>query len=219
MTRGGLYNVNPLATGDIFWNASALISQRLFQKQIGVPSAIEDNQVWIVTTAVTILGFLAYRLLIDSWLRSENFVSGAAKVAFDDTIRFTVMFAIMQLLSGGSLSDPEWIKTTGLFTGSLVFYDLLAHNFVVDKTRNLNANVASAVQDVVKFGVALSVHNFATKGADAFDKNWAVTTAGYLTGVAVYDLFLSQYLVGKGGLYAVPEPERVPEAPRVQVSA
>jgi hypothetical protein len=205
MTRGGLYNVNPLATGDIFWNASAWITQRLFQKQAGVAPAIEDNHVWIVTTAVTILGFLAYRILIDSWLRSENFLNGAAKVAFDDTLRFTVMFSVVQLLSGGSLSDPEWVKTSGLFVGSLVTYDLLAHNMVAEQTRHLNPNVATAVQDVVKFGVAFTLHNFATKGANAFDKNWAITTAGYLTGVAIYDLFLAQYLVGKGGLYAVPE--------------
>ena len=204
MSRGGLYNVNPLATADIFWNASALIAQRLFQNRFEVPSEIQDNQVWVVTTAVTILGFLAYRILIDSWLRSDKFLTGAAKVAFDDTLRFTVMFTIVQLLSGGSLTDSEWIKSTGIFTGSLVFYDLLLHNFVSRKTKGLNQNVSMAIGDVLKFGVAFVLHNYAIKGPNAFDDNWRITTLGYLTGVAVYDLFLAKLLVGESGVFDEP---------------
>lgn len=202
MNKGGFYPTSNLASTDIFWNMSALITQRFVQQKGSVVPNIEDNHVWMVTTAITILGFLAYRLLIDSWLRSENFISGPAKTAFDDTLRFTTMFAIMQILSGGSLLNSEWAKSTGLFVGSLVFYDLLADPFVTKfagKHFEKKPNVVSAIKDVAKFGCAFTAFNFMTNGK--FDKQWLISTAGYLSGVAIYDLLLAQYLVGKDGVY------------------
>lgn len=189
---GGFYNVNPMAQADIFWNASALITQRLFKQQNGLLTEPIFNHVWVVTTGITILGFLAYRILINSWLRSENFLNGPAQVAFDDTLRFVTMFAVLQLASGNSLTDPKWIKETTLFIGSLVLYDLVARNAVMNLTRNLNSNVSTGVNNVIKFGAVFTAHNFAL--GNSFTREWGVTTVGYLTGVALYDMVLSQYL-------------------------
>ena len=194
MNRGGLYNVNPMAIGDIFWNVSGFTASRLAEKAGDVPHPADATSSWFTVMAITILGFLAYRLLIDSWLRTENFVSGAAKVAFDDVLRWTTILAVVQLLTGGTLYDPIWISNTGLFVGSLVFYDLLAHNFVENQTRHLEPNVALGIRDVVKYGFALSLNNFLARGSDAFDKNWLISTSGALAGIAIYDIFLAKYL-------------------------
>jgi len=195
MSTGGLYNINPLAQADIFWNASSLIAQRLFSSKFGSKQEVVFDQVWVVVVGVTILGFLAYRILIDSWLRTENFVSGSAKLALDDILRFTTMYAVVQLLSGGSLTDPTWIKESGLFVGSLVFYDLLLHNLVAERTKNLTVPAQTAINDVLKFGVAFVCHNFAL--GKEFNQEWMISTAGFLTGVGVYDMFIDKYISGK----------------------
>lgn len=173
----------------ILWNASALISQRLFERK---PL---DDKIWIVSTALTIIGFVAYQILIASWLDTSKYLVGSTRVALDDTLKFSTMFFISRLLSGQSLSDPEWIKTSGLFVGSLVTYDLLAHNIVAEKTATMDPAMATTITDVLKFGSTFAVHNFLTGGE--FNNEWTMSTVGFLVGVIIYDMFISKYTYGR----------------------
>jgi len=182
-------SVNFAAKTDVSRVATALITQRLFQKK---PL---NEQVWIVSTALTILGFVSYQLLINSWFDTSKLAEGSSKQAIDDILKFSTMYFITRLLSGQSLSDPEWIKDTGLFVGSIVLYDVALHDVVNNRTANLDKNVGIVLRNLAKWGGVLSAHNFA-KGGE-FDNEWMMTTAGFVTGLCVYDVVLSKYVEGR----------------------
>lgn len=183
------YNVELAAKTDVLKTASALITQRIFE---GKPI---NDRVWIVTTALTIIGFVSYHLLIASWFRSEDHFKGSAKVSVDDVARFSTMFIVSQLMSGGSLSDPQWVRDSGSFIASLVMYDLLFHNLVSQRLSNLDVTARTAIADVLKFGTVFTVNNFAKGGA--FDNTWMMSTGGFITGLVIYDVLVSKYTQGK----------------------
>jgi hypothetical protein len=190
MSRGGLYSVDLAAKTDVLKNASALITQRLFRKE-----PINDR-VWIVTTALTIIGFVTYQLLINSWLRTENFVDGSAKLALDDILKFSTMFIVRQALSGQSITDPEFVKSMGIFVGALALYDITLANLVNDQAEKFdNKSVTLAINDVAKFGIVFTLVNFA-EGKE-FDEQWMMGTGGFLTGLVIYDVVLAKYTEGK----------------------
>ncbi len=182
-----MYNSEINAKIDIFKNATAYLTQRLFQN----PKTPVDDRAFFMQSALVIIGFVAYQLMIASWLRTENYVNGSAKIALDDTLKFMTMFAITRLLSGGSLSDPEWIKQSGLFIAAIVAYDMLLHNMVNNKLTSLQPTTALAVNDVLKWGSVFAMHNFAMQGE--FDRSWMLSTGGFCLGYVIYDLFIGKY--------------------------
>jgi hypothetical protein len=187
------HNVGMAARTDVFKVSSALITQRLFQ---GKPL---DDRLWIVSSALTIIGFVTYQLLIASWLDTSKLAKGAAKVAIDDILKFSTMFVVSRVLSGGAasetgaepLSQEEWVKDSGLFIASLVTYDLLFHELVSARTAKLDKTVNVAVNDAIKFSVVFTVNNFA-KGGE-FDRAWFMTSAGFITGLVIYDVIVERY--------------------------
>ncbi|ATZ80291.1 hypothetical protein BMW23_0233 [Bodo saltans virus] len=185
MSRGGLYNVELDAKTDVFKFATGYVSQRLFERQ---PI---DDRVWIVATALTLIGFVTYQLLINSWFDTSKFVTGSAKMAVDDALKFLTMFMVVQLISGKSLSDPQWITDTGLFIASIVAYDVTLGNFVNTKLQSLDSTVSLAINDVLKWGSVFAANNFAKGGS--FDKQWLMSTGGFLTGFVVYDVLIDKY--------------------------
>lgn len=192
-------NIGMASRTDVFKVSSALISQRLFQ---GKPI---DERLWVVSSALAIIGFIAYQLLIASWLDTTKLAKGSssAKVAIDDILKFSTMFAIAGILSGGtaaelmatgdpaSVSQEEWIKDSGLFIASLVTYDLLFHDMVSNKVAQLDKSVHTAVNDTIKMSVVFTVNNLA-KGGE-FDKAWFMSCGGFILGLIVYDMIVEKY--------------------------
>jgi hypothetical protein len=186
-------NIGMAARTDVFKTSSALITQRLFQ---GKPL---DDKLWIVSSALTIIGFVTYQLLIASWLDTNKLATGSAKVAIDDIIKFSTMFVVSRVLSGGAASEPgaealsqeQWVKDSGLFIASLVTYDLLFHELVAEKTAHLDRSVNVAVNDAIKFSVVFTVNNFA-KGGE-FDRAWFMTSSGFITGLVIYDIIVERF--------------------------
>jgi hypothetical protein len=190
-------NIGMAARTDVFKVSTALITQRLFQ---GKPL---DERLWIVSSALAIIGFIAYQLLVASWLDTSKLATGAAKVAVDDIIKFSTMFAVAGLLSGGtsaqlmatgdaaSVSQEQWVKDAGLFIASLVTYDLLFHEMVAERTAHLDRTVSLAANDAIKFSVVFTVNNFA-KGGE-FDKAWFMSCGGFITGLVIYNVIVERY--------------------------
>jgi hypothetical protein len=187
------YNAGMASRTDVLKMSSAFITQRLFQ---GKPL---DEKLWIVSSALVIIGFIAYQLLIASWLDTSKIASGSAKVAIDDILKFSTMFVVSRVLSGTAtgekqLSQEEWVKDSGLFIASLVTYDLLLHDLVTEKTAHLDKTQQLVIADVVKMTFVFSAHNFA-KGGE-FDKEWMLTSAGFITGFVIYDVVVQKFLGG-----------------------
>lgn len=186
------YNAGMAARTDIFKVSSALITQRVFE---GKPM---DDKLWLVSCFLTVIGFVIYQLLLASWLDTSKVAKGAAKVAIDDILKFSTMFAVSRVLSSGAasetssiMSQEEWIKDSGLFIASLVTYDLLFHELVVAKTATLDGPIKSATNDAIKMSVVFTVNN-ALKGKE-FDREWFMTSAGFITGLVIYDVVVEKY--------------------------
>lgn len=188
------YNVGMASRTDVLKMSSAFITQRLFE---GKPL---DDKLWIVSSALVIIGFVAYQLLIASWLDTGKIASGSARVALDDILKFATMFVVVRLLSGGvsaegnQVSQEEWVKDSGLFIASLVTYDLLLNDLVVDKTSGLEKTQQVVVGDIIKWSSVFAFHQFA-KGGE-FDREWMMSTAGFVSGFVIYDVLVAKYLGG-----------------------
>jgi hypothetical protein len=186
------YNTGMASRTDVFKVSSALITQRLFE---GKPM---DDKVWMVSCMLVIIGFIAYQLLIASWLDTSKIAKGSGKVALDDVLKFSTMFVVSRVLSGGGpretagpiMSHDDWVKDSGLFIASLVTYDLLFHDLVQEKTADLEKPQRLAVNDALKMTTVFTMHNF-VKGGE-FDRAWMMSTAGFVTGFIVYDLVVSK---------------------------
>jgi hypothetical protein len=190
-------NIQSAARGDVFKFSSAVIAQRLFE---GKPL---NTNLWVVATVLSIIGFVAYQLLLNSWLDTSKLASGSAKVAIDDILKFSTMFVVGRILTSGlasgftgveagtAMNNEEWIKDSGLFIASLVTYDLLLSDLVANKTVNLDRNVNLAVNDGIKMSIVLSCYNFAKGGS--FDKQFLVSSGGFITGLVVYDLLIEKF--------------------------
>jgi hypothetical protein len=183
-------NIGMAARTDVFKWVSAVTAERLMQ---GKPV---DDKLWIVAAALTIIGFVAYQLLVASWLDTSKFAKGSAKVALDDIVKFSTMFAVCRVLTTGAywqrdgLTSAEYIKDCGFFIASLVTYDLLFSDLVAAKTMHMNKGVQTAVNDVLKLTVLFTMYNFAQGGA--FDQAWLMTSGGFMLGCVVYDLAIEK---------------------------
>lgn len=188
------YNSGMASRTDVLKMSSAFITQRLFQ---GKPL---DEKLWVVSSALVIIGFITYQLLIASWLDTSKIASGSAKVAIDDILKFSTMFVVSRVLAGDVsynlegdkvVSQADWVKDSGLFIASLVTYDLLLNDLVIDKTSHLEKSQQLAISDVFKFTFVFSAHNF-LKGGE-FDKEWMLTTSGFVTGFVIYDIVVQKF--------------------------
>jgi hypothetical protein len=112
-------------------------------------------------------------------------------VAVDDMLKWLTMFMVVQLISGGSLSDPQWIKETGLYISAIVAYDITLGNFVTSRMQSLDSTLALAANDLVKWGTIFAAQNFVNGGE--FDKQWFMSKGGFLTGIVVYDILIDKY--------------------------
>lgn len=179
------------AKTDILKISSALLTQRLFKGK-----SITDN-IWITSSILTIIGFVSYQLLINSWFKTGKFVSGSAKLALDDILKFMTMFIVSRILSSGAGKDSEtpeldfnnWIKDVSMYISMLVLYDILVQEHVTSSmNKKFNSQTVLAINDALKFTSTLAFTNFVSGGE--FNQEWYVSTFGFVGGLVIYDLYL-----------------------------
>ena len=84
------------------------------------------NQEWLRSSLYTLLGFTAYNLFTKNLISGEKVSdTPGIQTTVNDIVKFSTMFIVSQLLSGGSLVDPAWQKASlGTLLGFAV-YNLL----------------------------------------------------------------------------------------------
>lgn len=178
-----MYN---LMISDVLKFASALVSNRLFEQK-----SIDKS--WAIASVLTLIGFVAYHLLVRQWVMSLDVSTLPAKRALDDICKFAVMFLVSKVLSdlydGKKVNiDENMVNDASLFLVSLGVYNLVISPYVHNHIVNMNMHSRIAIDDVLKFGSALSVYHLVKGGS--MSKEWIMSSVGYLVGIAVYDLFL-----------------------------
>ena len=172
---------------DIFKFASAFLIQRLI-----AGDSVFDNK-WISVTVVTIVGFLAYELLMSPSIRAQaQMQQGVAVVALEDVVKFLTMFIVTYAVMGQSSFDAspynsreEWMHQSGLFVGSLLMYDILFERIVRDKLMFINKPMRVALNDGLKLGSVLILTNYAN--GRNFDNSWIKNAGGFTLGLMAYD--------------------------------
>lgn len=170
------------ARQDIFSMIFAAITQRVFQqRQV-------DERVFLVAVCVTVIGFVAFQLLIGSWMKFD--MNDDASLAVQDILKFGTMFIICRLMTGGAWwQDPSmernaWVKDSACFISSLVLYDLLLNKYVRSLTLGLPISVQDGVSEGIKFFVVFAVSNMLVGGE--YDKTWLMSTLGFCVGMFLY---------------------------------
>ena len=184
------HNFGMASRGDLLKFSTAVITERLFQ---GKPM---NDKVWIVAACLNVIGFVSYNLLITTWLDTGKYMSGSAKVAVDDVLRFATLFMVCRLLSGGAYwqnseaSNAEWVKDCGIFLASIVVYDLVLDEAVKNRLARFSGATNAALNDGIKWMTIFSTINF-LKGGE-FNQEWLLTAGGFTSGLMIYDLLVER---------------------------
>lgn len=116
-----------------------------------------------------------------SWLSSDTLNN----VRIDSGHFGTAMLSA-QLLSGKSVTDRDWLKSSLLTLVGFAVYQVLVKQLV--KTDGVaHVNVRSALDDILKVGTMLVASRYLS-GQPLNDPNWMKESAFILAGFVTYDL-------------------------------
>lgn len=118
---------------------------------------------------------------IMDWLSSETFSNIKG-----DSLKIGTAMAASQGLTGKSVTDSAWLKSSVLTLVGFAAYQVLVRKFVVtDGVKNVN--VKMALDDILKVGTMLVVSRFLS-GNPLNDKEWMRNSAGTIAGFVAFDL-------------------------------
>lgn len=161
----------------------ALLVSRLFEQK-----PLNDIE-WVKASILTLIGFAVYQTIVRYFIKTDGISNGNIKYAVDDILKFGTMLVASRFLSGLPLNDNNWMKdSASILTGFVTYNFVTAH---VYDTNKLSPKHKLAADDVLKFGTMFLVSRFLT--GKAFDKEWAMSSTGFIVGLLVYDYLLSSY--------------------------
>ena len=119
-----------------------------------------------------------------------------------DSGRFGSALVSQQVLSGNSIRDTEWIKSTILVLIGFAVYQLIVRRYVTFTKSLADYNLENATENFIKFGTMLIISR-ALSGRKLNDSNWLFEIYTILAGFLFYDTVVSHgysYLVSKYNL-------------------
>lgn len=161
----------------------------------------------------TVLGFITYTFVIARVFNvtSDMVTDAHVRNMLNDFVRWATVLSFIQLFTADpelqepvgygeppfmKLVDSKFLRHTGGWFAGLAFYHLVVSRVAV--LPDLAGKMANVRDSVVKFGTvfvvqeALRTYNFELPGfEDRFGTTWMLHTAGFISGLAVYDLFFS----------------------------
>ena len=71
-----------------------------------------QSQDFINDLLYSLIGFAVYDVFTKDFVDQQNFTSAVTEAIVQDTVKFGGMFAVVQLLNGGQLSDSNFVQGT-----------------------------------------------------------------------------------------------------------
>ncbi len=105
------------------------------------------------------------------------------------TLKFATMFVVSQLLSGGSLNDEKWMRSSLLTIVGFAVFDMLVTDLV--DTSSLQGPTLNAVNTCLKVGTMMIVSRLLA-GGDLTDPQWLKQSGATLAGFTAWHLVGSQ---------------------------
>jgi len=159
-----------------------VVSQLLASKPL-------SDQAWIRSSLHTLLGFTVYDVLTKKLIKN-TMTDGVMKTVFDTWLKVGTMLVVSRLLSGKSLTDPTWVRSS-LYTllGFTVY-----HAFVPKLIPNTGqaGPIKDLIDDVLAFGTMFVVSR--QLSGLPFDAQWMKESAYSLVGFGAYDIFTKKFL-------------------------
>lgn len=109
-----------------------------------------------------------------------------------DWVKNSTMLTVSRWLSGGSLLDGAWQKTSLFTLLGFTAYQLSTKNFVPG---GMSETATSATSDILKFGTMFIVSQLLS-GGSLTDTAWIYSTFATLVGFTVYHLLTEKYIKG-----------------------
>lgn len=147
---------------------------------------------WQKNSLFTILGFAAYQLSTRTALSTKG-LTGATKMVADDLIKVGTMMIVSRLLSGGSLTDPNWFSASMATLIGFFTYDIVTSKYIKGKDLTYNTKLQAVVDDWAKVGTMLIVSRLISCESVA-DPKWLMSSIGVLLGFSVYNLGTSHII-------------------------
>jgi len=144
---------------------------------------------WQQSSLYTLLGFSAYQVVTRSL--TPVGLTGAAKMVADDVLKVGTVMIVSRLLSGGNLSDRNWIMASLASLAGFIVYDIIVAKYVHGADVIGYAPAQTAVDDLVKVGTMLVVSRLISR-QPLQDPAWMMSSLSVLAGFAAYDLVVSQ---------------------------
>lgn len=144
---------------------------------------------WQKMSLYTLLGFTAYHVTTRGLLTPQG-LSGKTKAVADDVIKMGTMLVVSRLLSGGSLADQNWIRSTIAILIGFVVYNILTVNYIKGKEVSHHPKLRDTVDDWAKFGTMLLVSRLISCES-VLDSKWIISSLNTLIGFSTYDIVTS----------------------------
>jgi hypothetical protein len=164
-----------------------LVVSRILLMGVDNTNKLNDPK-WVMSSLFTLLGFTAYhvftkRIVDTSW--QENTV---VRAVFDDWLKVGTMLIVVQLLSQGSITNLNWVRSSMYTLIGFTLYQVLTGPLIPNiggsaMTKNIMA-------DWLKFGTMLISSQFLAN--KQFDSIWAQGSLFTLLGFTVYDVISAQ---------------------------
>ena len=164
----------------------AMITERLFKGE-----SLMDYE-WIKSTFLVLVGFAIYQVLVRNLIKTDGIQNKSIKMSVDDILKFGVMLLSHRFLSGHPLNDRDWMKEVAYVLSGFVVYDVLVvrvYDFY--NVSSFSKNTQMAIDDVLKFSTMFVVSRWLS--GNEFNREWLIGISGFMTGLVLYDYFLSSW--------------------------
>ncbi len=176
---------------DIFQFGMALILSHIASGR----GLFEDNAHNMKAILVTLIGFAVYQVAVARvWL--DKVMPGSARVAIDDTLKFTcALFIGKLLLDPYGIFTLDFTATTFHILVSFLAYNGIIAKYVTSKMikDNMSLKEIMALNDTFKYLFSLFLAGILNtlSGVRFMTGEYLRLTLGYTTGIVLYDLLFA----------------------------
>jgi len=142
-----------------------------------------NDAAWQNTVMNTLLGFMAYELVVVRLVDTSRF--GARAPMVNNLLKVATMLTVVRFLSGGDLTDTAWLTKSGYTLAGFASYHLVTKKLV--DTGNLKGDVKQIADDWLQVGTMLVVSHLLA-GGDASNSGFLQKTVNQLVGFSTGDL-------------------------------
>jgi hypothetical protein len=152
-------------------------------------NAMSDTS-WQLSTIFTLIGFATYHYTtkyIDLGL------TGLSGNIYDIWVKWSTMFIVSRLLSGGSLTDSKWLMSSLFVLIGFTVYYLFVGSYLQGRDLTYNPKLQNTINDVL-MNSTMFIISHVLGGGSVVDQKWMKSSIESLVGFTAYNLGTSHII-------------------------